>query len=88
MTLPVLRLKFDDADRTWMQVDPATGQLVGWLRRSDRIHRWLFNGLHSFDVPWLLAHRPAWDVTLWLLSLAGLTISATSIVIGWRALRR
>ena len=87
-SLPILRFKFNDDDRTWLHIDPATGQLVGWLRRSDRINRWLFNGLHSFDFRWLLAHRPIWDIFMWGLSLAGLLISITSIVIGWRALRR
>jgi hypothetical protein len=87
-TLPVLRFKFDDADRTWIHVDPATGRLVGWLRKADRIDRWLFNGLHSLDFRWLFAHRPAWDIVMWILSLAGLLISTTSIVIGWRALKR
>lgn len=87
-TLPVLRFRFDDADRTWAHVDPNTGRLVGWLRASDRIHRWLFNALHSFDFRWLLSHRPAWDILMWILSLAGLTISVTSVVIGWRRLSR
>jgi PepSY-associated TM region len=86
--LPVLRFKFADADRTWLHVDPETGRPVGWLRDSDRIHRWLFNALHSFDFRWLLSNRPAWDAVMWLLSLAGLTLCVTSVVIGWRALRR
>jgi hypothetical protein len=86
--LPVLRFVFDDPDRTWVHVNPQTGQVLNWLRHSDRIDRWLFNGLHSLDFPWLLSHRPAWDMLMWLLSLAGLLISLTSIVIGWRRLRR
>ena len=86
--LPVLRFKFNDVDRTWVHVDPTTGQLVGWLRHSDRIDRWLFNALHSFDFRWLLSHRPAWDFLMWALSLAGLIISVTSIVIAWRVVRR
>lgn len=61
---------------------------MGWLRESDRINRWLFNALHSFDFRLLLAHRPAWDIVMWVLSLAGCTICVTSIVIGWRAVRR
>jgi hypothetical protein len=88
VTLPVLRFKFDDVDQTWAHVDPRTGRLVGWLRASDRIHRWLFNSLHSFDFAWLLKSPPAWDVLMWTLSLAGLSISVSSIVIGWRRLRR
>lgn len=87
-TLPVLRYKFTDEEGTWIHIDPATGQLVGWLRRSDRIHRWLFNGLHSLDFRWLVSNRPLWDILMWVLSAIGIAISTTSIVIGWRALRR
>ncbi|HEY6644861.1 PepSY domain-containing protein [Povalibacter sp.] len=86
--LPVLRFVFDDPDRTWVHVDPRTGKVVGWMRHSDRIHRWLFNALHSFDFRWLLLSRPSWDITLWLLSIAGLVISVSGVAIGWRHLRR
>jgi hypothetical protein len=86
--LPVLRFVFDDPDRTWVHVDPRTGKVVGWMRRSDRVHRWLFNALHSFDFRWLLASRPAWDIVMWLLSLAGLVISVSGVTIGWKHLNR
>ncbi len=85
--LPVLRFIFNDADATWIHVDPRTGQVLGWLRHSDRVDRWLFNALHSLDFRLLLAHRPAWDVVMWALSLAGIVISITGVVIGWRRLR-
>jgi hypothetical protein len=85
--VPVLRFIFDDRDRTWIHVDPHTGQVLNWMRHTDRIDRWLFNALHSLDFRLLLAHRPAWDVVMWLLSLAGLVISISSVVIGWRRLR-
>nr|WP_298724251.1 PepSY domain-containing protein [uncultured Steroidobacter sp.] len=85
--LPVLRFIFDDPDRTWIHVDPRTGQVLNWMRHSDRVDRWLFNALHSLDFRLLLAHRPAWDVIMWILSLAGLVISISSVVIGWRRLR-
>jgi uncharacterized iron-regulated membrane protein len=86
--VPVLRFSFDDVDRTWVHVDPHTGKVVGWMRDSDRIHRWLFNALHSFDFRWLLDARPAWDLLLWVLSIAGLTISVSGVVIGWKHLVR
>lgn len=85
--LPVLRFIFDDEDATWIHVDPRTGQVLEWMRHSDRIDRWLFNALHSLDFHFLLAHRPLWDVIMWLLSLAGIVISISSVVIGWRRLR-
>jgi len=85
--LPVLRFIFDDPDRTWIHVDPRTGQVLNWMRHGDRIDRWLFNALHSLDFRLLLAHRPAWDIVMWLLSLAGIVISISGVVIGWRRLR-
>ena len=60
-------------------------------RRSDRgrrTYRWLFNALHSLDFHALIAHRPAWDIVVWFLSLLGLVISASGVVIGWRRLTR
>jgi uncharacterized iron-regulated membrane protein len=86
--LPVLRAGFDDAAQTWFHLDPRSGEIVGRTDRRQRTYRWLFNALHSFDFPLLLAHRPAWDVLVWLLALAGLTVSVSGIVIGWRRLRR
>jgi hypothetical protein len=83
--LPVLRAGFDDAAQTWFHIDPHSGEILGRTDSGRRSYRWLFNALHSFDFPLLLAWRPAWDIVLWLLSLLGLTISVGGIVIGWRA---
>ncbi len=85
--LPVLRLSFDDPARTWLHIDPATGNLLGQLGAGGRANRWLFAALHSFDLPWLLAWPPLRDVLMWLLSAAGLAVSLTGIVIGWKRLR-
>ena len=54
---------------------------------SRRSYRWLFNALHSFDFPLLLSIAPH-GMRSWLLSLLGLTISVSGIVIGWRRLCR
>jgi CHASE2 domain-containing sensor protein len=47
----------------------------------------LFDGLHNWDLGWL-DRRPIWDIWMVLGSLAGLALSLTSVVIGWRRLRR
>jgi uncharacterized iron-regulated membrane protein len=86
--LPVLRAGFGDTAQTWFHIDPRSGEILGRTDSSGRSYRWLFNALHSFDFPWLLAWRPAWDIVVWLLSLLGLTISVSGIVIGWRRLVR
>ena len=67
---------------------PRSGEILGRSDSSRRSYRWLFNALHSFDFPLLVAFRPAWDIVVWLLSLVGLTISVSGIVIGWRRLVR
>jgi uncharacterized iron-regulated membrane protein len=86
--LPVLRVGFDDAARSWFHIDPRTGAIVGRSDSSRRTYRWLFNALHSLDFHALIAHRPAWDIVVWLLSLFGLVISISGVVIGWRRLMR
>lgn len=86
--LPVLRAVYDDADATWAHIDPVTGEILGRANNSSRTYRWLFDALHDMDLRWLLAHRPAWDLLVIGLSLGGLVISVSGIVIGWRRLGR
>ncbi|MET4898098.1 hypothetical protein RN629_13215 [Sphingomonadaceae bacterium jetA1] len=86
--LPVLRLRFDDAARTWLYVDPMSGALVERQDRVRRAYRWVYTLLHTWNWPWLVQRRPAWDAWMWVWSLAGLVMSASGVVIGWRRLRR
>ena len=53
-----------------------------------RWNRWLYNGLHSFDLPWLYRYRPAWDVVVLVLMVGGTALCVTSVVIGWRRVRQ
>ncbi|SDP24004.1 PepSY domain-containing protein [Afipia sp. GAS231] len=85
--MPVLRAGFDDDAHTWFHIDPTTGDILGRTDDSRRTYRWLFNALHSFDFALLIQYRPAWDVVVWLLSLFGLIVSVSGVVIGWRRLR-
>jgi hypothetical protein len=86
--LPVLRVQFDDANNTWLYINPATGEIAGLSDRSARTYRWLFNFLHDYDLPVLLRNQPARDILVWLLSIAGLIISVSGVVVGWRTLAR
>lgn len=85
--LPILRMEFDDPHNTWLHLDPRTGAVVGQLDTHRRVGRWLFAFLHSWDWLPLLERRPLWDLWMWLLSLGGLVLSASGVVIGWRRLR-
>ena len=82
--LPVLRAVFADAQASWVHVDPHTGAVLGRIDRHRRLSRWLFGMLHSWDWLPLLERRPLWDTVLIVLSLGGMVMSLTGVVIGWR----
>jgi hypothetical protein len=88
LSLPVLRVRFADPDRTWLYLDARRGVIARREDRRSRIERWLYHGLHSFDFPFLYARRPLWDVVMIVLSVGGMVLSATTLLPGWRRLRR
>lgn len=86
-TLPVLRVRFDDGQHTWFHIDPATGQLLERSTSTNRVFRWLYNGLHSFDIRWLWERRPLWDIVVITLCGGGLMLSVIGVIAGVRRLR-
>jgi uncharacterized iron-regulated membrane protein len=86
--LPMLRVEFNDDANTWLQVDPYTGAIHNRIDNHARWKRWLFAAFHSWDLRGLVDRRPFWDVLMVGFSLGGFALCLTSIVIGWRRLRR
>lgn len=84
--LPVLRVRFDDPQATWFHLDPVTGQVLERSTHANRVYRWLYNGLHSWDIRWLWERRPLWDICVIVFSLGGVLLSLLGIVIGVRRL--
>ena len=81
---PVYRLVCGD---TWFHIDGANGAMLEVLDLSRRRYRWLYSGLHTFDIPFLTA-RPALRTGLIVfLCGMGFLFSLTSVVIGWKRLR-
>lgn len=87
-SLPVLRVRYDDADATSLYFDPQQGAVVQKEVRRTRLERWLYHGLHSLDFPFLYYRRPLWDIVLVVLSVGGLVSSATTLAPAWQRLRR
>lgn len=85
--LPALRAKFDDPEGTWLYLDSTDGSIALAEVRGSRAERWLYQGLHSLDFPGLYQSRWAWYPLIIGLSLGGVALSLTSLVIGWRVLR-
>ena len=86
--LPILRVKFADADRTWIYVDPDVSQVVARIHKLDRVERWIYNGLHSLDFSFWYNRRPLWDIVVLTLMIGGLASSAIGMYLGIRRLRR
>jgi len=88
LSLPVLRVRYDDPQSTWLYFDPRHGAIARKEERLTRVNRWLYHGLHSLDFPFLYYRRPLWDVVVIVLSLGGIVLSATTLSASWRRLRR
>ena len=86
--LPILRLKFDDPDQTWLYIDPGSGQLSTSVHRLDRVERWIYHGFHSLDFGFWYYNRPIWDIGVIVLSLGGLATSTIGLYVGIRRLWR
>src|SRR5262245_39158590 len=86
-TLPVLRVRYEDAAQTWLYLTASPGQILK-VERQDRANRWGYYGLHGLDFAFLYRHRPLWDIVVVAL-LAGVGVSSvTSLVPACRRLAR
>src|SRR5690606_9913797 len=81
------RAQFGDDSKTWVHVDATTAEILGHTDRNGRLRRWLFQMLHSWDWLPLLNRRPLWDALLLCLSVGGVMLSITGVVVGYRRLR-
>jgi len=86
--LPVILAQLNDPGNTRYYVDPRTASVVSAYNSRSWVDRWLYHALHSFDLPWLYNYRPAWDGVMLTLLAGGTALSFTSIVLGYRSMRR
>jgi uncharacterized iron-regulated membrane protein len=86
--LPVVRVRFADDDKTWFHLDPLTGQVLERSTSTNRLYRWLYNGLHSWDIRWLWERRPLWDIAMITFMSGGILLSILGVIVGVRRLRR
>jgi uncharacterized iron-regulated membrane protein len=87
-TLPIFRVRYADANETWLYLDPQRGGIVQRSSSVSRLRRWLYQGFHSLDFPFLYFKRPLWDIVVILLSVGGTILSFTTMLPAWRRLKR
>ncbi len=85
--LPVLRVRYNDANQTWLYFTPSLGQMVKFDKR-DRANRWIYYGLHAMDWPGLFQRRPLWDIVTIALLSGLVAISVTTMLPAFRRLKR
>ena len=69
--LPVLRVRYADEHGTWLYLDPQRGGIVQRSVSVTRLRRWLYQGFHSLDFPFIYFRRPLWDIVVIVLSIGG-----------------
>ena len=85
--LPIARVKFGDADGTWLYINPHDGSIFRRYDNHGRLMRWLINGLHCLDFPFLMFNGPLWHATVIVLSLGGLALTLSGLRMGVSRLR-
>jgi hypothetical protein len=86
--LPVLRVRYNDPTQTWLYIDPHRGGIALRLQHQNRVRRWLYNGLHKFELPFIYSRRWLWASSIVILSIGGLVLSSTTLVPMFRRLAR
>ncbi len=86
--LPALFVRLNDSSGSMFYIDPKTARLVEAYGSRSRWNRWLYHGLHSWDLPWLYRNRPAWDIFVLVLLLGGTSLCVTSVILAFQLLRR
>ena len=79
-----IRVELSDQHQTWVHVDSRSGEIISVVDSSRRLYRWLYNGLHSLDIPGLANKRPLWDIVMLILLVTGFITSSTGVVIGMK----
>jgi hypothetical protein len=82
------RIVLNDRTHTWIQIDAASGEILSVTDRSRRLYRWLVDGLHCFDFPWLSRAEPLRHVLVLLAAILGLLFCSTGVVIGMKRFKR
>ena len=85
--LPVLQVDIADEGATRLYLDPQDGRLLLRQDTSRRVYRWVWSAIHHWDFAWL-RHRPLWDAWMLTWVLMGVALGVSSVVIGWKRLKK
>lgn len=82
------KIELSDAANTWLYIDPVSGERVKKLTKNSRLRRWLYRFFHTFDLAILKQNDTLRKTILILLSLVGLAVSITGMMLSFKWFRR
>ena len=68
--------------------DGATGRVLTVNDGSRKAYGWIYDALHTFDVPGLIERSTLRRIMVLLPLITGFLFSITGVVIGWQPLRK
>ncbi len=82
------RVYFTGQGEIWIDIDADSGTALDVMDQSRRVYCWLFDGLHTFDIPGLPEHPILQKIIMLILLAAGFALSVSSVILAVRRLRR
>ncbi len=82
------KIVFDDSNKTWAYITAENPQKLYTYNKSNRLLRWLYTGLHSFRVPGLSEIGWLRKTLLIIISIFGVIISLTGVVLSYKYILR
>lgn len=87
LPLPVYKVEVADADCTTYYINPENGN-IRTFNTNSRIQKWLYGGLHSFNIKFLVDRPILWNLVMWITMLGGTLVSGTGVWLSIQYLRR
>lgn len=85
--LPIYRVKASDKDKSWFYVSPTTGY-TRYYSTNARVKKWIYPALHSLRTKYFAEHPNTRITAMLLLTLGGLVVSVTGLIMGYRFFAR
>ena len=83
LPLPVYKVEVDNSDKSCYYINPKTG-MYRYYNNQKRWDFWLYKGMHSLDIQWLVTRPLLRLIVLWILMLGGTVVSVSGVVLGIR----
>lgn len=87
LALPVYKVDVDDNDLSSYYINPKNGDYK-YLNKNRKVKKWVFSGLHYFNIKFLVDRPILWTATIWILCIGGIVVCSTGVWLGGRFITR